>query len=328
MTPERLLKLRAMERPPQSNSRDQVFAELAFSPRAIFVGADKWDMEDDNMPEGHVFYGEIDEERVVLKTDNFNGDSPAAEVALVEELRGRLGDTRYWDVPQVIKSGPDYVVYEMLDGMPLAKDNASWERGHMHRVMEAIADLDERLNHQPVALADRQSAMAWVKSHVGDNSGQWVRPALESGVLTTELWQKTTDYLERHAAELHDVARIYRDPNGTHFLDRGDRLGVVDIDISYRPRGYMPMRYLAWSLLNMSEPQRNHTNTPEWIRSVRFDARLGDEYSPTFILSLLGTLYDLSTWDKDHANRGVIALEIRNAIESIIDSDGDTQVHN
>jgi hypothetical protein len=95
---------------------------------------------------------------------------------------------------------------------------------------------------------------------------------------------------------------------------------MVDIDIQPRPRHYMPMRFLAWSLLRIGSEDPIDSET--WVRKMRKEYKLGKEMDPTFVLSLTGILHDLATSESDIRDKRLIAISVKDIISSIIYENG------
>jgi len=97
------------------------------------------------------------------------------------------------------------------------------------------------------------------------------------------------------------------------------RIGITDVDIAVRPRGYMPMRFLAWSLTKIDD----ETPMQVWVNRVRKERGLDDKkHDPTFVLSLIGILHDLTTQEKKNPRAWEITIAARDLINEMIERDG------
>lgn len=84
----------------------------------------------------------------------------------------------------------------------------------------------------------------------------------------------------------------------------------------------MPMRFLAWSLLKLDDER---VSLETWTNEVRSKYGLGKEMDATFVLSLVGILYDLTQEKRDNKSKRLIAIEVKNIISQIINRDESPQ---
>lgn len=319
----------------QPRTPAQIFEELGFTPTSRFSGADRYEIEAGQPLEGHVFSGRLtDGSRVVVKTDNFNGGSAEAEAQLTEELRGMLAISRYWRVHRLLANGADYNVYRLVAGEPFAK-GLSWEIGHMTTTIHSLEEMEELLNQTKPTPENEAFGRRWWREHAGSLDSKWMAPPLAQGLLDPTEAKQITGYLAEQAPTLDRVSRIYRDPNGGHFFSISDgRTELVDVDISYRPINYMKMRYFAWAVLAMPEEvwNRDNMNVPEWVDEIRRLSNLSEETQPTFVVSLVGTLWDVAREIKDLDPKSakasqlrLRAMEIKDIIKAVIQRNGKTQ---
>lgn len=322
-------RLNPMEETPRDSA--QIFDELGFVPVSYFSGSNKYPIEADQPIKGHVFSGSLpDGTRAVVKTGHFNGDSVEKEVIYTKALGEILAGSQYWVVRPPLKSGADHIVYPLVQGTPLSKD-FFWDVGSMSQITQQLRGMEAMMNTTSISVYDESSGRQWWRERMGmpqqnHIQGKWMAPVVKQNLLNRDAAMEIIQYLDRHATALDDIARIYRDPNGDHFFLLGNgRTEIVDVDISYRPRHYMEMRYLAWALLNTPKAD---LNVHKWVGNIREVAKLGADTEPTFVVSLIGTLWDISREianlepesERYHQLR-MKAIEIREIIESIIRSD-------
>ncbi|MBN2585105.1 hypothetical protein JXA59_00430 [Patescibacteria group bacterium] len=82
------------------------------------------------------------------------------------------------------------------------------------------------------------------------------------------------------------------------------------------------MRFLAWSLLKLDDER---VSLETWTNEVRSKYGLGKEMDATFVLSLVGILYDLTQEKRDNKSKRLIAIEVKNIISQIINRDESPQ---
>ncbi|OGB74376.1 hypothetical protein A2V68_01370 [candidate division Kazan bacterium RBG_13_50_9] len=307
-----------IERGPQGNTLDQICGELGVTPVAQFRGGEKLPLGE----EAATMYLVEGPERKLknLKVGNFNED----EARKTNWLRERLAGSKLARVPEVLREESGrYILFEHVNGLPLSRESFWKMPSVMDRSFMALSEIDQVLNQEPLSNTEVQEGRDWVRKKL---ESEWVEPILQDaeltrgGLFTPEFIHHIQSYAGQHQDKLGDIVRIWRDPNGDHMIvpyDTTDRrMGIVDIDIGTRPRHYMPMRLLAWSLLRMADDK---LLLETWVRNNREQQHLGAEVNPTFVLSLVGILYDLATGEKDNKSKRLIAIEVKNIIREIID---------
>ena len=318
---------------PSDNSIEQISNELGVEVIANFRGAhihrrgyERFD------PEATVFLvADPNGDRSVVKIKNFNED----EVEKTDWMRKQVEGSEIWSVPRVIGHKPgSYIRTTFFPGRPVGLEDVWRRKDLMDSVIYGLQELETRINRVPLedSLIPKGKEWVWGKLEL-ESEESWVKPALddqsltEHGLITKDFINDVRSYAKNHASQLEDVRRTWRDPNGDHIIELRDgasankptRLGMVDIDIQPRPRHYMPMRFLAWSLLRIGS--EDPVDAEAWVKKMREQYELGEEMDPTFVLSLTGILHDLATGERDNKNKRLIALSVKDIINSIIKKD-------
>ncbi|OGB85347.1 hypothetical protein A2994_01805 [candidate division Kazan bacterium RIFCSPLOWO2_01_FULL_48_13] len=327
-----------IERWSQLSPLDQLCDELGVRPSARFTGGEKIDLNhnpvgefsagDGIKPKFNMFLVE-DSHRTKfnLKIGNFND----REAEQTNHLRQLATDNKLFRVPQVKREEPGrYILFEHLKGMPVSREKFWKQPDLMEKVFETLSSIDGLLNQAPLEKDEADNGREWVAQKLSNNDEKgWIKPILADAELTRSdlinenFIDQVQTYTQRHQSELNDMVRIWRDPNGDHLIVPYDslehRMGVVDIDITTRPRHYVPMRFLAWTLLKIDDEK---LSLETWVNQIRAGYGLtGADKEPTFVLSLTGILYDLATGERDNKNKRLIAVEVKNIINQIIKLD-------
>lgn len=242
-------------------------------------GAEVLSVDDSqNINEGNVFLVEKDGQKMVLKTGNFNKN----EVADNQRLAG-LGVRTH----KILDSKPDqYILYEYLDA-PLLAQKDFWSDENIKRVIVLHQQVRDGLANQQPTDADIKEAKEWLVERINT---KWL-PVLVPSVLSEELADRIKKFYQEHEDIWTKFALIYRDNNAEHYVDLDDQLAVLDIDLTFRPKEYMNMRYLSWVLLKA--PKEQIGDPVVWAQKWAEYLNIGPEHYATWLLSLVGTLWDI-----------------------------------
>jgi hypothetical protein len=123
----------------------------------------------------------------------------------------------------------------------------------------------------------------------------WVN-GIADKIYTKDQAAKLVQLVEAHPSwqTKEGLEWIYKDNNADHYLDTGDSLVVVDAEIALRPKHYMDMRYLAWTILKMPDEVLNL----DWVKKKVEEIGGGEARLTTFLLSLIGILWDIHDNEK------------------------------
>jgi len=314
-----------IERESQGSQLDELCRELGVQPMAEFRGAEKLELGAGKVPATMYLVEGADRVRFNLKVGHFND----GEVDKTNWLRGALEGSKLIRVPRIIQQEPDrFILFEHIKGLPVSRESFWKRRDLVASSIDVLKEIDEAINREPLATQEIEAGRRWVWQKL---SRDWVDPVVKDSELTrgklfTPEWiEKIQAYAWCHQDRLQDMVRAWRDPNGDHLIYPMDsfeqRVGVVDIDLQPRPRHYMLMRFLAWSLLKIDDPK---VDLEAWVNQARRDLGLdGAEFEPTFVLSLTGILYDLATKERDNKNKREIAISVKNIITPILNGRGE-----
>jgi len=246
-----------------------------------------------------VYLVEKDGQKLVLKTGNFNEH----EVEDTRKLK-KLGIR----APEIIDSKDGaYVLYEYL-GKPLATEDF-WTDANIKRVLELQNKIRNVLLDQVPNPVSNQNATTWLQSRI---EKEWLPPLVPeilSQETATEITRICNEKLISPGAQL---TCIYRDNNADHYIDLGNELGIVDADISGRPREYMNMRYLSWVLLTM--PMEQLGDPIAWAEKWAGYLNADEAHFATWLLSLVGILWDIHANEKHKGEH----IEKTEAIKKIL----------
>lgn len=263
-------------------------------------GAEVVDVPEHGELEDGVYLVEKDGEKFVLKTGNFNSQEVNDNWSLSE-----IG-VRTQRVTESMSG--EYILYEYLEA-PLLSTKEFWADSNMTRVFELHRKIAEGLQNRPMTEEQVKEAAEWIEQRP---LGEWLRG---SGC-STEEQAKLRGVAEQHVSwkTKAGLAWVYRDNNADHYVDMGDELAVLDADIMVKPKHYMDMRYLAWTILWMPENKL----TLDWVKG--WVDRLGNkkERLVTFLGSLIGILWDIysnGTYAKSQMGR---VDKIREIVELVV----------
>jgi len=310
-----------------------------------FVGPQKLELGEG---EAHVFLGVMDGKKVNVKTGNFN-DNELEDTRVFGDLMQSEKGVR---VPAVLWGDYDKstgnirsFATEHINGWPYPCELFWMSRPMMSRAMQAFDRIDQKLNRViwPASKNYMGHGKNWLEQVLSNDwvepaTTSWIRPILEdktlaeNNLITPNFVGSIQRYLTKHEPELLDMRMALKDPNGDNLIwpaydTEAQWVGVVDIGLVARPQHYMKMRFLAWSLVKIDSggpDLEKRVDLETWVGKMRSEHHLGDEMSPTFVLSLTGILYDLTRWEngeRDNKNRRLIAVAIKNIINKIIKKD-------
>lgn len=222
---------------------------------------------------------EKDGQRFVLKTGKINP----------QEIKdNQLLEDRFIRVRKVVKAEPgSYILYEFIDAQPLsAKD--FWTDENIQRVIDLQNEIREVLSDQVPSTGANRDAVAWLRAKVDT---EWL-PLLVPSIISQETADTILNIVKKYVDNGFQLSCIYRDNNADHYLDLGDELAVVDVDLVFRPKEYMNMRYLSWVLLKMP-PEAWSGSALDWARKWANHLGATSEHYFTWLISLIGILWDI-----------------------------------
>lgn len=241
-------------------------------------GAEILDASNTDDLQGNVFLVEKDGQKMVLKTSNFNKNEIADNQKLVS-----LGIRTH----KVLDSKPDeYILYEYLNA-PLLAQKDFWSDENIKRVVELQQRIRDGLANQQPTEADVKEAKEWLWERINT---KWL-PALVPNVLSEDIAERIKKFYQNNENIWGQLACVYRDNNAEHYVDLSDQLAVLDVDLTFRPKEYMNMRYLSWVLLKA--PKEQIGDPVVWAQKWAEYLNIGPEHYATWLLSLVGTLWDI-----------------------------------
>jgi len=256
-------------------------------PSQVFKNGEVADLPEGELEDG-VYLVEKDGQKFVLKTGKFN----EREVEDNQKL-GELGVP----VRKVISHQPgEYILYEYLDAPTLAQKDF-WTDENIKRVLTLQTEMEEKLAVIQLTPEQVQTGKDWIGERI---TKEWLNPCVPKA-LTEEQAQGIRDLYTQNEELFSDIVPVFRDNNADHYVDSGDKLAVIDVDISAKPRYYMNMRYLSWVFLNA--PKEQIGDPVAWAQKWAEYLNAEPKHFATWLVSLVGILWDIygnegSPWQK------------------------------
>lgn len=255
-------------------------------------------------PEDGVYLVKKNGQKMVLKTGNFNP----------QEIKdNQLLEDKFIRVRKIISAEPrNYILYEFINAPLLARKDF-WTDENIQRVIALQNEIREALSDQVPSTGANRDAVSWLRARVDE---KWL-PSLVPSVLSQETSDTILDIVKKRVNSGIQLNCIYRDNNADHYLDLGDELAVVDVDLAFRPKEYMNMRYLSWVLLKMP-PEAWGGSALNWAK--RWADYLGatSEHYFTWLISLIGILWDIHASEEHKGEHLDKSEDIKQVLDWVI----------
>jgi hypothetical protein len=254
------------------------------------------------LPEGpledRTYLVDKDGTKMILKTGHFADN----EIENLKWFKG-LGI----EVPKILQAEEgEYILEEYFDA-PMFTKVDYWSDENMKRIFAFNNMVREKLSVRPAGAQDKENFLKWVSGKVAIDGG-WLAPCVPVAI-SEEKAREIRQAFSDHQSLYEDVVLVYFDNNADHYIDLGEEVGVIDIDLSYRVRPYMNMRYLAWVLLNA--PREEIGDVGAWLTKWTVFDNAGPPHYATLLVSLVGIMWDIygnlgSRWSDSKEKTGDI----------------------